>query len=126
MTISGRRPEWDIDRAYGEVAEGSVRALLDDPRVEVKRKRAVDLCFYVETECLFGGEYRRSGIQETKAPYWAFVIAETGIVVLLPTDAIRRALPTAPAAHCTEGQYPTRGKLVNLGAVLYQSRKERP
>lgn len=121
------RPEWDINAAFGDVGEHTVRALLDDPTVEVKRKRLHDLAFYVEQQCDFGGrgQYRDSGITISRAEYWAYVIGESGIVVLLPTRIVRDAItqPSARAVNCAQDpQYPTRGKLVNLAAILQRCR----
>lgn len=67
--MTTRHPEWDIDAAFGTQGENTVRELLNmaADRIEVKRKRLIDLALYVEMECQFGGEYKPSGIAVTRA-----------------------------------------------------------
>jgi len=127
-------PEYDIDYEYGRQGELQIMELLDwiangDGRVEVKTKRALDLVFYVETSCdkQRRGCYQPSGISTTKAHAWVFNIADTGLSVVIPTDLIRRMLddPTTKDKNCPRGDYPTRGKLINLGATLFRLKQQR-
>ena len=91
-------------------------------RVEVKRKRRLDLEFYVETECDKGrvGIYKPSGINATTADAWAFIIGDTEITILLPTTLLRAAIKhrTAKPKAEGDGSCPTKGYLVNLAAIL--------
>jgi len=95
--------------------------------VEVKRKRYLDLDFYVETECDKGrvGAYKPSGIMATEAKAWAFVIADTGISLILPTLLLRQAMEASSTRRVEEkdGSCPTRGVLVNLAAILAAARR---
>jgi hypothetical protein len=92
----GYQPDFDIDRQYGDEGEGTVRRALDlsDKRIDVKRKRYADDKFYVELEHDPGarGQFRPSGLTRTRADYFAYVIADTGIIVLFPTEVLRRRI----------------------------------
>jgi hypothetical protein len=129
-------PRFDIDLAYGRQAELQIGDFLTwiaegNGQVEVKRKRYLDLEFYVETHCDKGrtGIYQPSGISITTAAAWAFVIADTGIAVLIPTDELRVMLDDVGVCDREErdGSCPTRGRLVNLSYLLYrhQQRSEK-
>ena len=120
-------PRWDIDLPYGKQGECQLGDYLTwiaegNGRVEVKRKRYLDVEFYVETHCDKGrlGDYRPSGITVTEADMWAFVIADTGLALCVPTELLRAAIlhPTARAKEEEDGTCPTRGMLVNVGAML--------
>ena len=122
-----RFPDWDIDRSYGEAGEQSFRRLmgLDRERFEVKRKRYRDDKFYVETHQLIRGasKYVPSGINTTRAEYWAYMIADTGVTVLFPTAALRSAARSAETVSEDDGDNPTRGRLVSLQSVVeFQTR----
>jgi hypothetical protein len=92
----GYNPDFDIDRDYGEGGEGTVRRALglSDKRIEVKRKSYPDDKFYVELEHDPGarGRFSPSGLARTRAEYFGYVIADTGIVVLFPTELLRRRI----------------------------------
>lgn len=114
---TGYDPNWDIDLRFGKEGEQFVLDLLsiDAETVEIKRKRYLDFRFYVETHQLpdRATEYQPSGIQTTKADYWAYVIGETGVVVFVPTEHLKRAARNAPKKRGGErGDNPTRGRLV--------------
>ena len=127
-------PRFDLDVEYGKQAEFHVAELLDwlgtgNGRVEVKRKRYCDLSFYVETACTKKGGvvYEPSGITVTTADAWAFVIGDTGITVLIPIDELRAMLDD-PSTRDTEqpaGPCKSRGKLINVAAVLYRCKQRR-
>jgi hypothetical protein len=112
----GYEPRFDLDRAYGEEAETTVRRYLglNHDQIEVKHKRREDWRFYVETAQLPNGtdEYKSSGINTTEASLWAYEINGTGIIVLFPTDLLKRAARTAPAKEERDGDNPTKGRLV--------------
>src|SRR5262245_49315002 len=116
------RPDWDLDREYGEEGEQTLRGILRlaNDRVEVKRKRRVDDGFYVETEQRPSGAitYKPSGIATTQAEYFAYVIADTGIVVLVPTPVLKAACVQGSFAEEKDGDNPTRGWLVRFGQLL--------
>ena len=125
--VNKPEPRFDRDYVYGRQGE----LLTDDylswiargnGRVEVKTKRTLDFEFYIETECDKGrqGRYAPSGINGTEADAWAFVVGETGLAIILPTSLLRAALnhPSARPKEGPRGNCPTRGMLVNLGAIL--------
>lgn len=117
MTPEGHEPRWDIDLAYGEDGEATVADLLgaSAARVEVKRKRRRDFKFYVETaqSPLANDAYQPSGINTSEADYWAFVIADTGIIVCVPRERLRAVAVSAPQVEERDGDNPTKGRLVS-------------
>lgn len=125
-------PRFDLDYSYGRQGELQIGDFLKwiaegHGQVEVKRKRYLDLWFYVETHCDKGrrGVFEPSGILGTTAAAWAFVIADTGISLIVPIDELRQMLddPTSKDKAETDGECPTRGKLVNLSAMLYRHKQ---
>lgn len=120
-------PDFNGDRAYGEAAEETVRELLDmsAAAIEVKRKRRADWAFYVETaqSPLGTDDYKKSGINTTQAEYWAYAIAETGIVVFIPIDRLRRAARDSREVEESDGDNPTKGRLVDK-STLFRSDDE--
>jgi hypothetical protein len=123
---SGYKPEWDIDKSYGEEGERRFAELFGwlatgDPRVEVKRKRRTDDWFYIELQHNpHGRGWRNSGLHTTQAEIWAFVIADTGVMVAFPTALLRAALRYGigkPAAE-TDGDCPTEGRLLRLPNLM--------
>ena len=97
--MSGYEPRWDIDRPYGEDGETLAANVLGLPaeHLEVKRKRYEDGLFYVELEHDPGGtdDYRPSGLETTKAEYYAYVIGSTGVVVLIPVPLLKEVVERA-------------------------------
>jgi hypothetical protein len=125
-------PRFDIDLAYGKQAELQIADYLTwlaegNGRIEVKRKRPLDLFFYVETENDPGrtGVYRPSGISVTTAAAWAFTIADTNISLIIPTDELRAMLTDGSTRDCAEhdGSCPTRGRLVSLNVLIYRHKR---
>ena len=125
-------PRFDIDVDYGRQGELQICEYLTwlangNGRIEVKRKRYLDLNFYVETHADKGrtGVYQPSGITITTAAAWAFVIADTNISLIIPTDELRAMLddPSSRDREERDGSCPTRGKLVSLNVLLYRRRR---
>ena len=123
-------PRFDIDFKYGRQAELLVGDYLKwiadgNGRVEVKRKRRLDLDFYVEQECDKGrtGNYSPSGIATTDSDLWVYVIGDTGIAICIPTPLLRAAMQRNGARPVEErdGSCPTKGLLVNIGAILQEA-----
>jgi hypothetical protein len=129
-------PRFDIDATYGGQGELQIADYLTwlaagNGRIEVKRKRYLDLNFYVETHCDKGrrGCFQPSGISVSTAAAWAFVIGDTGISLIIPTDELRAMLTDSSSQDREErdGSCPTRGKLVSLNVLLYRRRSpQRP
>ena len=129
--MSVAEPRWDRDLEYGRQGELQIGEYLQwiadrNGRVEFKRKRRLDFELYVEEECDKGrtGKYEPSGINVTQADVWAYCIADTGITIFVPTWRLRVALNHKSTRYCEEkdGDCPTRGRLVNLAAVLSAAR----
>lgn len=93
----------------------------------MKHKSYLDLDFYIETHCDYGrcGDYRPSGVNLTTAHVWAFVIGDSGISVIVPIEHLRAMLddPSTRDREQVAGKYPTRGKLVNLAALLWRYKR---
>ena len=124
-------PRFDIDATYGGQGELQIADYLTwlangYGRIEVKRKRYLDLNFYVETHCDKGrkGLYQPSGISVSTATAWAFVIGDTGIALIIPADELRSMLddPSSQDKQEVDGSCPTKGKLVSLNVLLYRRR----
>ena len=120
-------PRWDRDLAYGKQGELLIENYLEwiargNGRVETKRKRRPDLWFYVETYCDKGatGHPEPSGINITKAEAWAYVIGNTDIALIIPTETLRKACEQEVAQQKQErnGSCPTQGVLVHLNTIL--------
>ena len=96
MTPRGYFPDFDLDRDYGEDGEDTVRDVLGlaTNRIEVKHKSYADDKFYVELEHDPGGrgQYKPSGLTTTKAEYFTYVIADTGVIVFIPVPYLRQRL----------------------------------
>jgi hypothetical protein len=126
-------PRFDLDYSYGVQGELQIGTLLTwiasgNGQVEVKRKRYLDLDFYIETHCDKGrrGQWQPSGISVTTAAAWAFVIGDTDVAVIIPTEQVR-AMLTDPSSFDraeTDGECPTRGKLISLAALLYRHKQQ--
>lgn len=122
-------PHWDIDRAYGERAEDFWRALVDLPpgRVEVKHKRRHDPFLYIELQHdpRRRGVWKPSGLAVTEADFWAFAIGSSYVVILLPVDLLRWAIEQGEGrdAEETDGDNPTRGRLLLLPRLIQQSHR---
>ena len=127
--MSKAEPRFDIDFKYGRQGELLVAEYLDwiaagNGRVEVKRKRYLDMNFYVEQECDKGrtGTYTPSGINVTDADMWVYVIGNTGIALCIPTPVLREAIKHGYPKEAQEGSCPTKGTLVHMGAILQAGR----
>ena len=126
--MNGSGPAFDFDLAYGEAgerrAETVLRWLVDgDVRVEVKTKRRGDDWLYVETFQDPGGagtRWKPSGISITGASLWAYVVGNTGIVLVLPADLLRRSIAEGRGKElaCEDGDNPTQGRLLRVGRLI--------
>ena len=120
----GYEPRFDINVMEGDEGEQIVADILGlaSDRIEVKRKSYLDAQFYVEYEHDPGrsDRYVPSGIQTTTASYWAFVINDTGVTVLIPTRRLRRCFELVMGRYKAEthGSCPTRGRLISINDIL--------
>jgi hypothetical protein len=135
-----RQPDWDIDRVTGENAEALVRTLrttLLTPECEVKcdDQAAKTGNVYVEYECLGPNGWYPSGIADTKATTWAWVLFEMRVVFWMPVWLLKNIarpaldpktlfpLPNGVRkGECKNGSHPTRGVLIPLDCLLSESR----
>ncbi len=124
-------PRWDRDFEYGRQGELESEEVLEwiawgNARVEFKRKRRMDLNLYVETHCDKGrrGLYEPSGISATKAEFWAYIFGDSRIAIWIPTELLRRTLDhcSVRAVEERDGSCPTKGRLVNVAAILSMAR----
>lgn len=127
MLVAKAEPRFDLDLNYGREAEERLAEFFDwiaggSGQVEVKRKRIVDLSLYVEQSCDKGrtGRFQPSGISVSTAHVWAFAVANTGIMIVIPAALLRESLshPSVVDKAETDGSCPTRGKLVHLKAIF--------
>ena len=129
MSLANRG--WDITAPFGFEGEAVVADLLALPangrEVEVKHKSFADSLFYVEIECRYRSGWGPSGISTTEARYWAFLVADTGVAVLIPTTRIEAAVQLAKARRLAlrpgapDGDHPTRGYLVPFQFFVEQA-----
>ena len=124
---------YDISWRYGvtEGGEALVRQICGEidaekVHIEVKRKRRNDGKFYVELEHDPGrrGRYIPSGLSVTEAEFWAFAVADTGLVLMTRTALLKVALERnyGLPAHETDGTCPTRGRLLDVWDLLLASK----
>lgn len=80
----------------------------------------LDSYFYVETHQSprTRDEYKPSGINTTRAAYWAFCIADTNVIVMVPTPVVRQAAKAARKVSETDGDNPTKGRLTTFNEFL--------
>lgn len=125
-------PRFDRDFVYGRQGELQINDYLKwiadgNERLETKRKSYVDAELYIETHHDPGrrGMFVPSGISTTAAHAWAFVVDDSGIAVVIPTDLLRQAISHSSARdrECTDGTCPTKGKLVNLNYLMLLERR---
>lgn len=126
---AGYEPRFDRDYRYGRQGELLVADLLTalaggQGRVEVKRKRRLDSWLYVELMQDPGGtgtRWKDSGLNVTESEWWAHDVADTGVVIFLPTDFLRWVIRRTDHGHPreeTDGNNPTRGRLLRVGWLL--------
>jgi hypothetical protein len=120
-------PRFDLDYEYGRDGElmfgDVVRAIgRGELSVEVKRKRKPDGLFYVEFEQnpYDRGSWKPSGVRVSTADYWAFVVASTGVVLLVPRSRLVAAYRhhVGRVAEVTRGDNPTLGRLLSLADIV--------
>lgn len=117
-----RQPDWDIDKARGDQGEELVRRLRSGVlagSVEVKtdEKALRTGNVYVEVMCRRGGEWRQSGILESKANTYAFVVGDV-IMALPKAKVIAACKEHGTRRECVEGSHPTRGVCVPIEVLL--------
>jgi hypothetical protein len=122
-----RKPDWDIDRARGEEAEQLVRRMRTALAVgscEVKRddRAAQTGRVYIEQECFTANGWKPSGLAETKAVNWVFVLYDMRVIVWMPVWLLRNIAKVGKVAECRVGSHPTRGVVIPVDRLLTEAR----
>jgi hypothetical protein len=121
----GYNPDFDIDLAFGKEGERhayeAIR-MLGSGKVEVKRERYNNGSMFIEVAQRPNGytEFKPSGINVTKADYWAY-IKPGGVIIFLPTQTIKDYLATLdyePFIAKPFSSNPSKGYLVEIAAIL--------
>jgi hypothetical protein len=122
-----KNSDFDLDYRNGVQGENLVNTLLTGGKtVEVKTdfKWVNTGNLYIETECWYvsANSWQPSGLSVTKAEYWAFVLAES--VLIVPTKLLRLAVEIE--GHPISCQIPpnqSRGYLIKPELLLQTNRK---
>jgi hypothetical protein len=129
MIADGYNPEFDHDYEYGHqgelVVDGLIAALKrGDVRIEDKHKSPPDANFYIEEMQDPGrrGNWKPSGVRVTTADYWAYVVADTGVIVWVPVARLLAACDrnVRPLTAPCRGDNPTRGRVVHFELLTSQ------
>ncbi len=124
----GYEPRFDIDMAVGRQGEMFVaritEAIKSGASIETKTDAAASKWgrVYLEYECMYGGEYRKSGIAATDAELWATVL-EGDVLIVAPTWRFRYAANKAYKSkplrrELKRGSHPTRGVVIPIAALI--------
>jgi hypothetical protein len=125
----GYEPAFDIDYEFGRQGELFVASVVEalaagDATVEVKRDAKIVHTgnVYIEYRCLRGGAYQPSGIADTKADLWAFVLP-ANVLIVAPVENVRelarRHYPRRKA-ECVKGDHPTKGVAIPVGLFVQE------
>ena len=124
-----RQPDFDLDFRDGQQGELFVAWIIECLRkgtAEVKTDRRAILTgnLYIETECLRGGQYRDSGIRESHADCYVFVVGQLALAV--PTESLRAMVNSGQFREgaCKNGSNPTNGTLIPIRSFVDWMRKE--
>lgn len=122
----GYEPRFDIDYEAGRQGELFVARVIDavkDGSAEVKTdERAADTGnVYLEYECRYRGEWRRTCIATTPAELWCHVIGE--VIIVAPTVRVRevaRYFGRFPSyrRELTRGSHPTKGICIPINEFV--------
>ena len=114
--------DFDLDLSVGQEGESLVNELLTggktvEVKTDLKWKDTGNL--YIETLCWSHNKntWYPSGLDSTKADYWAFVLE--GATLLVPTDALRSALNLfGRPITCNIEPNPSKGFLIKPEQIL--------
>lgn len=126
----GYEPRFDIDQAVGSQGELFVANIIDSlasgsNRIEVKTDERVAQTgnVFIEFECRYGGVYRPSGIQISKAELLMFVLP-AGVAIVAPTSTVKAVAYShfrlGHIASCTKGSHPTKGVVIPVGQFVME------
>lgn len=132
MTVraTGRQPDFDLDMAIGRVGElwvRNIREVLECGRLEVKTdlKALQTGNLYVEYECRRKAGQAPSGLAETKAEAWVFLLHPEPLAIVVGVDVLRAVcrelyrVTNGNGTHPyrreeTDGSHPTKGVIVPI------------
>jgi len=114
--------DFDLDLSVGHEGESLVNELLTggktvEVKTDLKWKKTGNL--YIETLCWSHNKntWYASGLDATKADYWAFVLE--GVTLLVPTDVLRNALKLfGHPITCNIEPNPSKGFLIKPEQIL--------
>lgn len=120
--MSGREPDWDINRLRGKEAEIAVRRMRSALLIGEVEVKCDDAAFeyrnaYIEYACNTAAGWKPSGIAETKAQNYAIVIGRT--ITWMPTWMLKIiAREYGTKRECRQGSHPTKGVVIPVGELL--------
>lgn len=87
--VGSSQKNFDLDLEYGEAGELKLLSILNGAKkVEVKTDRLSHLTGNVAIEFRCSG--RQSGISTTEADYWAFVLMDGKVIIMVETDKLKK------------------------------------
>jgi hypothetical protein len=87
--VGSSQKNFDLDLEYGEAGESKLLSILNGAKkVEVKTDRLAHLTGNIAIEFRYKG--RLSGISTTEADYWAFVLLEGAVIIMIETDRLKK------------------------------------
>ena len=91
--VGSFQKNFDLDLEYGEAGESKLLSILNGAKkVEVKTDRMAHRTGNIAVEFRCNG--RPSGISTTEADYWAFVLRDGTIIILIETDRLKKIART--------------------------------
>ena len=128
----GYEPRFDLDYergAQGELYVTDLVAALASGSTSVETKTDDQIArtgnVYIEYACWRRGQWRASGIADTSADIWFFVLP-ANVAIAAPVAAVRDVARSQWATYqreCSRGSHPTKGVAVPLGkfvSLLYR------
>lgn len=104
---------FDLDLEYGRDGENTVLAALNGAKkVEVKTDKMAHYTQQIAVEYMYKG--RPSGISTTEADYWAFLIPQTGAIIMLPTSKLKEM-----CKKCYKLGYVVKGGDFNASKMIF-------
>ena len=127
LTSTGYAPDFDVDNRRGAVGENLVGTVLEAAAlstIEVKTDWGAWRTgnHYVETwQQGRDGEWRPSGLNTTKASWWAIAGPTGRGLLIVPVELLRELAAEAPESAqpiSSSSTSATRGRLVQLEAIV--------
>ena len=90
MAEFNQTKSFDVCLKEGQVQEKKLAEIFETKKIEVKFDKKVSKTGNIVVE--IESWSRPSGIVTTEADYWAFILAETGMVILIETEKLREKI----------------------------------